>query len=270
MKRVRRCLVFVIVEVLLLTGCSRSNVPDNAHDILSVAYSNMGSLSSYSATATFQLSMKYTESLKQTKVVSKITGVTDPMEIMVEHRTDGEPASTYDYIYEKDGQVYRTSFGMKKWSSPVKVEQALLESLKSPVLFGIYLLDINSFEIVKRDKKNTLVEGKISKEHLENALKEAGALKQFSLTSLPKEVLEKIPEIKVRAWVDNTSVTITKLEVDMKESLQALTAALIGEDSIASAEVTEGNMILEEIKRNEVTPVSIPSDIKNSLQETIN
>ncbi|MDO5294022.1 MAG: hypothetical protein Q4F05_14880 [bacterium] len=262
-------IVWVLIMSLWMTGCSRSNAPDNAHDILSMAYSNMSSLSSYSAVTTFHLSMEYTETTKQIHIVSNITGVNEPMEIMMEHKLDGETDFTYDYIYEKEDEEYRTSYAMGKWSKPEKISKELVESLNSPVLFGVYFIDINSFEIVKKDKESIVLEGKIGKEHLDSALKESGALRQFSLTSLTKEVMEALPEIKVRAWINQETVTISKVELDMKETLQALIPALIGRNSVASAKVAECTMVLDQIKQNEVTPVNIPGEIKKSLQEAI-
>lgn len=271
MKRFCQKIAGIIIITLLLTelmGCAGNTLPDNAHDLLSIAYSEMTDLKSYSVTTQLKLTLNYTQETREISVRSKTAAHNEPFEVITEHimcNQGKEESPTYTYLFEKDEKIYQCEYENQEWKKE-EVDDTRKELVASPIEFGTYFIDIDSFEIITEEEGAIVLEGRILKDNIEQALIQTGVLKQFLLTSFPIEKVEEIPDIKVRAWIAKDTVTINKVEIDMKETVQALINSLFGEGSVTGSKVESCIFIIDQVLRNKVEAITLTSEVTKGLE----
>ena len=257
---------------MILVGCNQ--VPDNAKDLLAKVYKNMAEVSSYSMDTKLTMDTSMSGAANSISINTKIGMTLEPFELMIAHEyQDGKDEPVIDYMYTRQADTFDAFFYEKdKWNKTVIDEnqiQELKEEYSTPVDFGLYFNQVDSFAITSSDHEAIVIEGTVSGSNIVNVLKNTGALKQLSLTSFPEDQLKDARPIKVKAWVNPDDLCLTKVSVDMAETYQDLTNLLFGENSLVSPQINQCIIELNHICVNSPYDITMPEDIKKELDKLL-
>lgn len=267
-------IVCIFCCILLLVGSFNScnRVPDNAEDLLSKVYKNMAEVDSYYMDSKLTMDTSMQGTLTTTAVETNVGMTKKPFQLSIAYHGQvgqNEPATTYMYI--EQGDSLKTYFYENKTWNETTVETGQVEELKdkysTPLDFGLYFNEVDSFTITSSDDEVIVLEGAVSNYNMVNVLKQTGVLKQLSLSSFPEAQLKDAKPIKVSAWVDKESLCITKVILDMTGTYQDLANLLFGEDSIVCPKINQCVMEMNNITLNKEYDVAMPEDVKAALDQ---
>ena len=202
-------------------------------------------------------------------IQTKIGMTKEPFELSIANEQQTGDKSKLAYMYAKQKEAIDVfSYEGAEWEkdsiSKEQVEE-LKNNYRTPLDFGLYFNEVDSFAITSSDDKAIVIEGTISGSNMIKVLKETGALKQLSLTSFPDSKFENAHPIKVKAWVDPDTICITNVSIDMTETYQDLTNLLFDEDSVVHPQINQCVMEINNISINKDYTNIIPNEIQAKL-----
>ena len=263
------CLVLIAIS---LGSCNKK--PDKAKDLLAKVYKNMAEVNGFSMDSKLVMDTTMSGVTSSVSIERKVGVTREPFELtIVQESKNGEeePLSTYMYTRKKDKmETFLYDKGQWQKSELDDIQRKdLMEEYKAPIEFALYFNEVDSYTITSSTDEAIVIEGIVSGSNMVNVLKETGALKQLSLTSFPEEQLANSKPIKIKAWVDPKTYHFTKVTINMAETYQDLTNLLFGEDSLVSPTINECSVELTHITINQPISITIPKDIKSSLDKML-
>lgn len=260
--------------MFLLYGCSFSGdkIPDTVPDIITMLYTNMTELDSYSAESTLTMDMILSGAQSDMKIVTEVGMQKKPLELTVVHKSQMEQTETTSYLYgqgsESGMDVYY--YENNQWTKEVLDQtsaQSILEQYSSPVDFNLYFADTDTFEIAAQTEEFTLLKGTVAKENVIKTLKDTGVLQQLSLTSISQEMLNNIEPIVVEVKVNNKTVGLEQFVLDMTATYQSLCELIFTEETKVDPKINKCTIVMEKFRANEALGISIPENVKSELEK---
>ena len=275
MCRFNKKLVVVItclIVIITLSGCSKT--PDTAKDYLAKAYKNMSEVKSFSMSTKLVMDTSMSGINSSMVVNTEVAMNHKPFELTIvqnQQGKDGIPTTNYMYTRQK-GPLQTFLYEKGKWNK-IEMDEEQFEEQKmeynTPVDFGLYFNEVDSFAITSSKDKVIVLEGTVSGDNMVNVLRKTGALKQLSLSSFPEKELEDARPIKVKASLNADTVCLTKVSIDMADTYQDLSNLLFGEDSLVNPKINQCTVELNNIKLNQQYEISMPEDIKLALKKML-
>ncbi len=269
-RRMASVLCCMLLLITSLSGCN--GVPDNAKDMLSKVYKNMAEVDSYYMDSKLVMETSMQGTLTTTTVDTTVGMTKNPFELsIIYHGQVGEQEPDTTYMYIKQGDTLRTYYYENNVWNETNVAEDQIDELKdrysTPLDFGLYFNEVDSFTITSSDDEVIVLEGAVSDYNMVNVLKQTGVLKQLSLTTFPEVQLKDAKPIKVTSWVDPDTLCINKVVLDMTGTYQDLANLLFGEDSIVCPQINQCMMEMNNIKINTDYEVIMPDDVKAALDQ---
>jgi hypothetical protein len=257
MKNFRKLTALLCLAALTLamTACgSKESLPESAAEIIDVAMSKMEKEKDMEVDMKMEMDMAMLGESMSMVMSGKSLIFSDPLKAKVEMNIDmGAQGSeqTTVYLGKEDDKYYTYTEMQGTW-----MKQAIGDSELDSALSGyggsqdveIYKRNKDAFSIIdtvnEDGKEYTVLEGNLPKDSFEEVFNSMGMGEQLGQLGIDDSALaglELEEDLKIIVWVDNKTVTVKKMSMDMTSLMNTLMNSIMGA-SMAAMEEAETSM----------------------------
>lgn len=249
----------------------------DASSVLEQAQKNMENAKSLEAKSTMKTVMEGEENgEKQSLEMNTTTNValfTDPYKAKVDVTVDlGEAGGKQEismYLMKQKKKYYTYTNAAGQWTKQ-KMPKALFEQTiggyNSDAYLQAYKECIDNFTVTTAEENGSqqiILEGNITGDAMQKMVEASGALNQTQASTDTSAILSNLSGIPVKMTVDQATMNIQKMSMDMKELMATIMSSNADTQGIS---VTEATMDMEYLNIDNATDFELPAEAKDAKE----